>query len=95
MSGNVWNADNINDGNQKREIGMAGINYVLDGGAYLNFTDLPSTEAMKLEVGGRVRSNGMSEGWRWWRKRLRKSVGAVAEFQCFKTFACILIHVRV
>ena len=45
----------------------AGIDYVLDGGAYLNFTDLPSTEAMKLEVGGRVRSNGMSEGLRWWR----------------------------
>ena len=45
----------------------AGIDYVLDGGAYLNFTDLPSTEAMKLEVGGRVRSNGMSEGRRWWR----------------------------
>ncbi len=45
----------------------AGIDYVLDGGAYLNFTDLPSTEAMKLEVGGRVRSNGMSEGHRWWR----------------------------
>ena len=40
---------------------------MLDGGAYLNFTDLPSTEAMKLEVGGRVRSNGMSEGHRWWR----------------------------
>ena len=45
----------------------AGIDYVLDGGAYLNFTDLPSTETMKLEVGGRVRSNGMSEGRRWWR----------------------------
>ena len=45
----------------------AGIDYVLDRGAYLNFTDLPSTEAMKLEVGGRVRSNGMSEGRRWWR----------------------------
>ena len=45
----------------------AGIDYVLDGGAYLNFTDLPSTEAMKLEVGTRVRSNGMSEGRRWWR----------------------------
>ena len=45
----------------------AGIDYVLDGGAYLNFTDLPSTEAMKQEVGGRVRSNGMSEGRRWWR----------------------------
>ena len=45
----------------------AGIDYVLEGGAYLNFTDLPSTEAMKLEVGVRVRSNGMSEGRRWWR----------------------------
>ena len=47
--------------------GKAGIDYVLDGGAYLNFTDLPSTESMKLEVGGRIRSNGMSEGRRWWR----------------------------
>ena len=45
----------------------AGIDYVLDGGAYLNFTALPSTEALKLEVGSRVRSNGMSEGRRWWR----------------------------
>ena len=45
----------------------AGIDYVLEGGSYLNFTDLPSTEAMKLEVGVRVRSNGMSEGRRWWR----------------------------
>lgn len=45
----------------------AGIDYVLDGGAYLNFTDLPATEAMKLEAGTRVRSNSMSEGRRWWR----------------------------
>ena len=45
----------------------AGIDYVLEGGAYLNFTELPSTEALKLEVGVRVRSNGMSEGRRWWR----------------------------
>ena len=45
----------------------AGIDYVLEGGAYLNFTALPSTEALKLEVGSRVRSNGMSEGRRWWR----------------------------
>ena len=44
-----------------------GIDYVLEGGAYLNFTDLPSTEALKLEVGTCVRSNGMSEGRRWWR----------------------------
>ena len=47
--------------------GKAGIDYVLDGGAYLNFTDLPATKAMKLEVGGRVRTNGMSEGQRGWR----------------------------
>ena len=39
----------------------------LAGGAYLNFTDLPATEAMKLEAGTRVRSNSMSEGQRWWR----------------------------
>ena len=45
----------------------AGIDYVLDGGAYLNFTDLPSTSAMKFEAGERIRSNGMSEGRRWWR----------------------------
>ena len=45
----------------------AGIDYVLDGGSYLNFTDLPETEAMKLEAGTRVRSNSMSEGRRWWR----------------------------
>ena len=45
----------------------AGIDYVLDGGAYLNFTDLPETEAMKLEAGTRIRSNSMSEGRRWWR----------------------------
>ena len=45
----------------------AGIDYVLDGGAYLNFTDLPATEAMKLEAGSRIRNNGMSEGGRWWR----------------------------
>ena len=45
----------------------AGIDYVLDGGAYLNFTDLPATEGMKLEAGARIRSNGMSEGRRWWR----------------------------
>lgn len=47
--------------------GRAGINYVLDGGAYLNFTDLPATEAMKVEAGGRIRNNEMSEGRRWWR----------------------------
>ena len=45
----------------------AGIDYVLDGGAYLNFTELPATEAMKLGVGTRIRNNGMSEGRRWWR----------------------------
>ena len=45
----------------------AGIDYVLDGGAYLNFTDLPATEGMKLEASTRIRSNGMSEGRRWWR----------------------------
>ena len=47
--------------------GRAGINYVLDGGAYLNFTELPNTEAMKVEAGGRIRVNAMSEGRRWWR----------------------------
>ena len=47
--------------------GKAGINYVLDGGAYLNFTELPNTEAMKVEAGGRIRVNAMSEGRRWWR----------------------------
>ena len=45
----------------------AGINYVLDGGAYLNFMELPATESMKLKVGTRIRINGMSEGRRWWR----------------------------
>ena len=45
----------------------AGIDYVLDGGAYLNFTELPATESMKLRVGTRIRNNGMSEGRRWWR----------------------------
>lgn len=45
----------------------AGIDYVLDGGAYLNFTDLSATEGMKLEASTRIRSNGMSEGRRWWR----------------------------
>jgi len=45
----------------------AGINYVLDGGAYLNFMELPATESMKLKVGARIRINGMSEGRRWWR----------------------------
>jgi len=30
------------------------VDYVLDGGAYLNFTDLPETEAMKLEAGTRI-----------------------------------------
>ena len=45
----------------------SGIDYVLDGGAYLNFMELPNTEAMKLRVGTRIRCNGMSEGRRWWR----------------------------
>ena len=45
----------------------SGIDYVLDGGAYLNFTELPNTEAMKLRIGTRIRGNGMSEGRRWWR----------------------------
>jgi len=45
----------------------AGIDYVLDGGAYLNFTDLLATEGMKLGASARIRSNGMSEGRRWWR----------------------------
>ena len=48
-------------------LGKAGVDYVLDGGAYLNFTELPATEAMKVEVGGRIRNNEMSEGRRWWR----------------------------
>ena len=51
----------------KTSPGSAGINYVLDGGAYLNFTELPATEAMKLEVGSRIRINQMSEGRRGWR----------------------------
>ena len=45
----------------------AGIDYVLDGGAYLNFAELPATESMRLRVGTRIRNNGMSEGRRWWR----------------------------
>ena len=47
--------------------GRAGIDYVLDGGAYLNFTDLPSTKATKAEAGERIQINRMSEGWRWWK----------------------------
>lgn len=45
----------------------SGIDYVLDAGAYLNFTELPNTEDMKLRVGTRIRGNGTSEGRRWWR----------------------------
>ena len=48
-------------------LGKAGVDYVLDGGAYLNFTELPATDAMKVEAEGRIRNNGMSEGRRWWR----------------------------
>jgi serine/threonine protein kinase len=51
----------------KTSPGHAGIDYVLDGGAYLNFTDLSAARAMKVEAEERIRSNGMSEGRRWWR----------------------------
>ena len=45
----------------------AGIDYVLNGGAYLNFTELPATEAIKLEACARIRSNGTSKERNWWR----------------------------
>ena len=51
----------------KTSPGRAGIDYVLDGGAYLNFTDLPSTKTIKAEAGKRIQINRMSEGWRWWK----------------------------
>lgn len=44
-----------------------GIDYVLNGGAYLNFTEFPATEAIKLEAHARIRSNGTSKGRNWWR----------------------------
>lgn len=57
----------------------AGIDYVLDGGAYLNFMELPATESMKLKVGSRIRSNGMSEGRRWWRIKGPEEISALIE----------------
>ena len=57
----------------------AGIDYVLDGGAYLNFTELPATESMRLRVGTRIRNNGMSEGRRWWRIRGPDSISELVD----------------
>ena len=45
----------------------AGINYVLNGGAYLNFMELPDTESMRMLARLRIRNDQMSEGRKWWR----------------------------
>ena len=47
--------------------GKSGINYVLDGGAYLNFTGLPPTSAMYDDAKKRIRENDMVNGRRLWR----------------------------
>ena len=56
-----------------------GIDYVLNGGAYLNFMELPDTESMRTLVRVRVRNDGMSDGRKWWRIKGPEGIAELLE----------------